>query len=384
MKRLPPQDVKLVMGVIREIYSCLNREALPRHLLVAVSRAIPSIHLTYDEIHLRERKVVHTAMPAGAPSEALEVFQKYMHEHPFLNLFYPQEMEVHPFASHIKKSAKHHIPIHSPEGRAVKFSDVLTTKQFRRLGFYNEFCRLLDIEYQMLLPVIRRPSIASGITFNRDRRDFTERERLILNLLAPHILQAFQNAEAVLDDRMKAEKVDCGLIVLGLDGRIIFRTDKARSLLMKYFKPRSHDSNQLPEELSQWARGQKSLLAMENDVPLPSGPYVAENEEGLLTIRFMDNNRGEGDMLLFEEKQKTPAAMRLQSLGLTPREAEALYWISRGKTYSEAAAILNISPRTIHKHLEKIYDKLGVENRTSASIKAFRVLGVSTQSDKLP
>ncbi|MBI5186266.1 MAG: helix-turn-helix domain-containing protein [Nitrospinae bacterium] len=379
MKRLPPLDVKLLMGVVRDIYSCLNRETLPRHLLAAISRAVPSLHLTYDEIHPREHKVVHTAMPASAPSEALEVFQKYMHEHPFLNLFYPRDMEVHPFASHIKKSAKRHIPIHSPEGRAVKFSDVLTTKQFHRLGLYNEFYRPLDIEYQMLLPVIQDRSIASGITFNRDRRDFTERERLILNLLAPHIIQAFQNAEAVFDARMKAEKVDCGLIVLALDGQIIFRTEKALSLLMKYFKPRSHDSNKLPDELNRWARWRKSLLAKENDVPLPSGPYVVENEEGLLIIRFMDSNRGEGDMLLIEEKQKNPAAMRLQSLGLTPREAEALYWISQGKTYSEAAAILNISPRTIHKHLEKIYGKLEVENRTSASIKAFRVLGVSTQ-----
>jgi len=51
---------------------------------------------------------------------------------------------------------------------------------------------------------------------------------------------------------------------------------------------------------------------------------------------------------------------------LTPREVEVLRWVSAGKTDRDAAALLDCSPRTVHKHLQRIYTKLGVETRTAA------------------
>jgi DNA-binding CsgD family transcriptional regulator len=54
-------------------------------------------------------------------------------------------------------------------------------------------------------------------------------------------------------------------------------------------------------------------------------------------------------------------------LGLTRREAEALAWLAGGKSNIEIAAILGLSPRTVAKHLERIYRKLGVESRTAAA-----------------
>lgn len=53
--------------------------------------------------------------------------------------------------------------------------------------------------------------------------------------------------------------------------------------------------------------------------------------------------------------------------GLTPREDEILFWIACGKTNAEIAKILEIRPATVSKHLEHIYPKLGVENRTAAA-----------------
>ena len=61
--------------------------------------------------------------------------------------------------------------------------------------------------------------------------------------------------------------------------------------------------------------------------------------------------------------------------GLTLREAEVLLWIARGKSNRDIADILALSPRTVNKHLEGIYTKLGVENRASAAVMAARVLG---------
>jgi DNA-binding CsgD family transcriptional regulator len=65
----------------------------------------------------------------------------------------------------------------------------------------------------------------------------------------------------------------------------------------------------------------------------------------------------------------------LQSLGLTPREAEILFWVSQGKTNPEICTILEMKLFTVKKHLENIYAKLGVENRTAACAVALEKLG---------
>ena len=59
---------------------------------------------------------------------------------------------------------------------------------------------------------------------------------------------------------------------------------------------------------------------------------------------------------------------------LTSREAEVLLWMSRGKSNREIGAILDISPRTVNKHLEQVFMKLGVENRAAAAAAAVRTL----------
>ena len=55
---------------------------------------------------------------------------------------------------------------------------------------------------------------------------------------------------------------------------------------------------------------------------------------------------------------------------LTGREQEVLQWLGKGKTDKDIGVILSISPRTVHKHLQRIYEKLGVENRTAAVVRA--------------
>lgn len=70
-----------------------------------------------------------------------------------------------------------------------------------------------------------------------------------------------------------------------------------------------------------------------------------------------------------------PKPEMLQSLGLTPREAEILFWVSQGKSNPEVCEILEMKLFTVKKHLENIYVKLGVENRTAASGRALEKLG---------
>jgi DNA-binding CsgD family transcriptional regulator len=77
----------------------------------------------------------------------------------------------------------------------------------------------------------------------------------------------------------------------------------------------------------------------------------------------------------FKAEFKSPQP--LEALGLSPREAEILFWVAQGKTNFEIGTILQISPATAKKHLENIYAKLGTENRASATLRALEILATA-------
>jgi len=69
----------------------------------------------------------------------------------------------------------------------------------------------------------------------------------------------------------------------------------------------------------------------------------------------------------------TPVPLQ-QALGLTVREAEVLLWVAQGKSNADVSTILGCSEKTVKQHLGNIFEKLGVENRTSASLVAVETL----------
>ncbi len=72
--------------------------------------------------------------------------------------------------------------------------------------------------------------------------------------------------------------------------------------------------------------------------------------------------------------QRSDDGVLRQHFSLTHRESEVLLWIAKGKSNRDIGEILGLSSRTVNKHLEQIYVKLGVENRASAAVKAAHVL----------
>lgn len=132
------------------------------------------------------------------------------------------------------------------------------------LDLYWEVGRPLECEYELELWLATPDGIAGGFGFDSFKRDFSERDKLVLDLLQPHLVQLWYNAAA-----------------------------------------RRRDS--------------RSLAA------------------------------------------------------LTPREREVLLWVARGKSNREIAAILYLAPGTIRKHLDNLYDKLGVSNRAGAVGHAYSI-----------
>ena len=111
-----------------------------------------------------------------------------------------------------------------------------------------------------------------------------------------------------------------------------------------------------------------------DSVELVSGQIAAAMGE----VHFVYVGRMAPDEVLFrimETRSSTEEARLRERLGLTAREAEVLLWIGHGKATRDIAEILGMSPRTVQKHLEQIYSKLGVENRAAAAAIAIRSAG---------
>jgi DNA-binding CsgD family transcriptional regulator len=150
-----------------------------------------------------------------------------------------------------------------PEARRpLRWSDLLSRREWHALELYWEVCRPLDGEHELDLWLVTPDGIAGGFGFDSFERDFSERDKLVLETLQPHLVRLWRNAAA--------------------------RRQESRSLA-----------------------------------------------------------------------------------ALTPREREVLTWVARGKSNREIAAILYLAPSTIRKHLENVYDKLGVSNRAGAVGRAF-------------
>lgn len=140
---------------------------------------------------------------------------------------------------------------------------------------------------------------------------------------------------------------------------------------MGYFAGERTADNALPENLWNWTKLQDS--ANEKEFELPCLPFKIKNAGGELTVRLVSSNAIQEKTLLLEEK-KSLCPQMLEQLNVTRREAEILFWIAQGKTDIDIGLLLFISPRTVHKHTENIYVKLGVETRTAAMLRALDAL----------
>ena len=130
---------------------------------------------------------------------------------------------------------------------------------------------------------------------------------------------------------------------------------------------------QLPQPLALWFEQQLARATHGRSIAPRLDPFILQRDGKFLAIKLMiDHGRGEHLLTMDEEDLCVPAAS-LESLNLTTREAEVLSWVAQGKTNREIGMILQASSRTVQKHLEHVFEKLGVENRTSAILRAWQV-----------
>jgi DNA-binding CsgD family transcriptional regulator len=303
VQRLRHADLEGVVRFAGEVAAIdeTDEVAFPQLLLESLRSLVGSDWVTYCELDRPGRRVLGCRGVPDDGDEAPddEVFWRLRHEHPVC-------------------SYQDRTGDFSPR----KLSDFVTMKELNRLQVYTDYLRVSGVAHHFGVGLPAPLTHTKVFLFDngRERGDFGERERTILELIRPLLVRRYEYVRA----RRRAaaalaalETSDEALVVLAEDGRAEFATARARRLLSSH----GFDLGDIPN----------------------IAPLRARN------IR--------SHVLLLEERRP---------LGLTPREREILALVAQGHTNAQVAAALWISPSTVGKHLENAYSKLGVATRTAA------------------
>ena len=363
MKHLSNLDYRRLLECIGDLFEEDDLHCLKQHLPAIVAKLVPGDMTILDEFNLRRpgTVVVHATYPEKAD----------FHFDPELAKLISEE---HPCIQHIAKTKS---------AEPLKITDFMSQRQYRQTRLYREGMRQTGAEYnigfQVLEPCL--PEV-TNISMVRDKSDFSETDRLKLNLLRTHIGRAYIHAGKMAAWRAQAAAISGALAathqaVIAVDAHdaMMVCTDAARDYLDYYFKNELRNDNASPLKLQRWMREQELPGSRSGRVPRPRQPFIAERDGTRLTIHFHSGASTGERLLLLEEHRLTLSPEPLQKhLGLTARRAEVLLWMAQGKTSEEIAIILGLSVSTVHKHTERIFEKLGVETRTAAALQAMEAM----------
>jgi DNA-binding NarL/FixJ family response regulator len=163
------------------------------------------------------------------------------------------------------------------------------------------------------------------------------------------------------------------LLAVSHSGRVLWCTPQAGKLLTAAFRDFDAEGYVLPGTIRDWL-AQRAV----GDSPAYEPMIEVRGETGaMLRLSYVGQIGADEHLLrLLDAEAGNEQSTLRQKLAVTEREAEVLLWIARGKSNRDIAEILELSPRTVNKHLEQIYAKLGVENRASAAALAVRTIGI--------
>jgi len=358
MERLTKKELRALLECIKEGYPICDRETLQR-VLSRLSKIVPTEVISYNRSNPLGRWSGCAIYPniAHTPSQK-KIFER-VHGHPV-------------FTHH----AKTHVV------RALNITEFLMECQFHAPGVTQQLLTAVGVKYRKGAQVIKE------VAPNSKHKNSAEHDKIVLKLLRSHLLQAHHNAETVghmqqtmtLVDRA-LDRLHLGLIVIRPDGKVGLATTCAVQQVRNYLGHLVLRGNCLPEVVAKWVRNQEAASRGEDDVFPQRDPLVLQYKGKRLVIRLVSDLAQR--LLMLEEQPITTQPQSPAPFGLSPREAQVLDWVAQGKTNKEIGVILDLSPRTVQKHLEHIYRKIYVESRTAAAAKAYEIALIASKQTSM-
>jgi DNA-binding CsgD family transcriptional regulator len=344
------RDLKLAVDLLSAVSAQSGSAALARAGVDALPQLVGSDLTTLSVCTLRtgHRRVVSN--PVDALSEQdIACFDRFFYVHPLV---------------------RYHA--NNPDGQSHRISDSLAPRVFQRTALFNDYYRNVGIDHVIAVPMFVDSALLVSFVLNRKGRDFSERDREVLDLVRRPLAALYRNAMAL--DKVQqalacvtADDAEEGWMLVALDAsrRITGIAPRLEPWFASAFgSTRIGIGTMMPEPID-CAIGVQ-LNAIDEALRVAAVPGEVAGRDCRCTVQALWRGDAARDALVLL-RRAGPAPMRAAARNeLTAREREVLQWVAAGKTNAQIAEILSASPRTIGKHLENIYAKLGVETRTAA------------------
>jgi DNA-binding CsgD family transcriptional regulator len=173
-------DLQGVLGFLHQAGAERGPDPFPPRVLEALRALVPSDAVSWHEWRVDGRRSHYTvsSIDPDRTASVWEAYASFRHQDPL-----PGGVPGAGGAPAIV-------------GRAVKLSDLLDVREFRRLELYEYVCRPLSIDHVMKLFLPMRNGVARSLVFDRGGHDFGERDRAVVDVLQPHLLHLEENAKA--------------------------------------------------------------------------------------------------------------------------------------------------------------------------------------------
>jgi DNA-binding CsgD family transcriptional regulator len=349
MERLTKKELRSLLESIKECYPVCDRQTFKQRVLSRLAKIVPTEIISHVGTRPHRRRSAHATHPRHAYTSSGREFSN-------------QRALASSYDSSSRDARR--------SRKAVQSARRIQLKSLSR--------KILDSHSQSSPKTPRQ----AGLNRNDDLADH---EQPCVSLLSPHNIQAYRSAKTVAQRRQNSTLVDdalntlnLGLILLTPHGKIRLATGCAVQQVRAFLGDNSLIGDSLPESLWMWVKQQEPGLNESSDDPLLRSRLILEREGKRLVIRLVSDSHR---ILLLREEHlthiKTPQPP--DPCNLSSREAQVLQWVSQGKTNKEIGVILELSARTVQKHLEHIYQKLGVESRTGAAAKAYEIASTAAK-----
>ena len=252
-----------------------------------------------------------------------------------------------------------------PDPRVQSPSDFVSGREWRKLGIYSAY-RRLGLRGELSLHLAADERRAAVLTVHRIDRPFGERERELLETLAPHLRAAYLRLEQGREAERWREALESGLgqagacvVMVDAGGRIVRADPGAEEVLRRWFGSRAR-AGHLPAELAEWVELSRTA---------GRSPRFVRVQAGRRLEVVAASATGAEDLLVLQERgaPRPDAAELAEALPITRRQAEVLTLVGEGRSDAEIAQLLGISVRTVGHHVEHILERLEVSNRTAAA-----------------
>lgn len=333
MANLGQSELRGVLEAAERLAGVVDLPDLRRTSVDVCGSLIGADLTSYNEV-VADRPALVVADPGGGPSaEEAELMGNLIHQNPLVAHF-----------------------VATSDGQARRFSDFIGDRELRRLPLHRQLYRDIGVNFQVAISTTSPEGAVIGVALSRVGKDFTDVEVTSLDLLRPHLsavhrrlteIDWLQRMLAAVDSDAAAPAV----VLASPDGSILRANPAARALL--------GEGARLPVPL-------RDALVGSSATGRSPRPVLFEHRGVTLHGRIAPGRESEAVVVTLSRTLPATARLAAISRGLSAREAEVLALLAAGGSNEAAARRLDLSRRTVEKHLENAYRKLGVGGRAEA------------------